>query len=58
MAEDYYAVLGISRDATDKDIRQVYRRLARKFHPDINPSGLRRCQEINAAYSILISVQS
>ena len=35
-----------------------YKNLIKRFHPDINPNGLRRCQEINAAYSILVSVQS
>jgi len=37
MAKNYYDVLGIKRDASDKEIRQAFRRLARKYHPDINP---------------------
>jgi DnaJ-class molecular chaperone len=38
MAKNYYDTLGIKRDASEKDIRQAYRRLARKYHPDVNPS--------------------
>jgi molecular chaperone DnaJ len=51
-----YDVLGIKKDATDKDIKQAYRRLARKHHPDVNPgdkSAEARFKEINAAYEIL-----
>ena len=35
--EDYYAALGIARDAKPQDIKKAYRRLARKNHPDVNP---------------------
>lgn len=52
-------ILGIeSASISRKQLRIKYKNLIKHFHPDINPSGLRRCQEINAAYSILISVQS
>ncbi|MDE2716410.1 MAG: DnaJ domain-containing protein, partial [Chloroflexota bacterium] len=35
--KSYYDVLGVEKSATDKDIRQAFRRLARKYHPDLNP---------------------
>ncbi|GAG50434.1 unnamed protein product, partial [marine sediment metagenome] len=34
--KDYYAILGVKRGASDKEIRQAYRRLARKYQPDVN----------------------
>jgi hypothetical protein len=37
------------------ELRAAYRRLMMRYHPDVNPSGLERCKDINAAYSILIS---
>lgn len=55
-SKDYYKVLGITRDASQKDIKQAYRRLARKHHPDLNPgdkSAEARFKEINAAYEVL-----
>jgi len=56
MARDYYQVLGVPHNASDKDIRKAYRRLARKHHPDVNPgdkSAEARFKEINAAYEVL-----
>jgi molecular chaperone DnaJ len=55
MAGDYYEILGVSRDADKEDIKRAYRRLARKYHPDVNkePGAEERFKEINRAYEIL-----
>jgi curved DNA-binding protein len=53
---DYYDVIGVSRSATEKEIRQAYRKLARKFHPDLNPNDKQaeaRFKEISEAYDVL-----
>ncbi len=53
---NYYDVLGVSRDASDKDIRKAFRRLARKYHPDVNPgdkTAEERFKEINRAYEVI-----
>ena len=52
---DLYAVLGVSHDATDDEIKSAYRRLARELHPDVNgdPRAERRFKEISAAYETL-----
>lgn len=55
MATDYYSVLGVARDASKEDIKQAYRRLARKYHPDVNKEAgaEERFKEINRAYEVL-----
>lgn len=54
--KDYYATLGVSKTATDKEIKAAYRKLARKFHPDVNPgdkSAEDKFKEISEANDIL-----
>jgi curved DNA-binding protein len=53
--KDYYDVLGVARTATDDEIRQAYRKLARKYHPDVNkdPSATDRFKDINEANDVL-----
>ncbi len=53
MARDYYAMLGVSRNASDTEIKRAYRKLARELHPDINPDEGERFKEISAAYEVL-----
>jgi curved DNA-binding protein len=56
MPKDYYTILGVPHNATDKDVRTAYRRLARKYHPDVNPGQTEaesRFKEINEAHEIL-----
>ena len=51
---DYYAVLGLTKDASEGDIKRAFRELARKHHPDVNPrDGGEAFREINEAYAVL-----
>ncbi len=57
---DYYAVLGVERNASEKDIKKAYRRLARQYHPDVNPGDTEaeeKFKQINEAYEVLSDAQ-
>src|SRR3954462_13435070 len=52
---DYYELLGVSRDASDADIKKAFRRLARQLHPDVSdePDAEERFREVSEAYEVL-----
>lgn len=55
-SKDYYKILGVSKTASAEDIKKAYRKLARKYHPDVNPGNKAaeaRFKEINEAYEVL-----
>lgn len=61
MAASYYETLGVGKTATEKDIRQAYRRLARQYHPDVNSgdkASEQKFKEINEAYGVLSNADS
>ncbi len=54
--KDYYKILGVSKEADEKEIKKAYRKLARQYHPDVNPndkSAEAKFKEINEAYEVL-----
>ncbi|TMR31082.1 DnaJ domain-containing protein, partial [Actinomadura geliboluensis] len=55
MANDYYATLGVRRDASADEVKKAYRRLARELHPDVNPDPetQEKFKEITQAYEVL-----
>lgn len=56
MARDYYGILGVDREATEQEIKRAYRKLARKYHPDVNPSdeAAEKFAEISLAQEVLL----
>ena len=55
MAKSYYDVLGVTRDADDDAVKKAYRKLARKYHPDVSkdPEGEAKFKEVGEAYEVL-----
>lgn len=53
--KDYYKIMGVSRQATQEELKKAYRKLAREFHPDVSkaPNAEQRFKEINEAYEVL-----
>jgi hypothetical protein len=51
-ATDFYEALGVSRGASKDELKQAFRKMARKYHPDVNPDGTDKFKEINRAYEV------
>lgn len=61
MAKDYYSTLGVKKSASTKDIKAAFRKLARKYHPDVNPDDAeaeRKFKEINEAHDVLANEEN
>ena len=59
MPQDYYIELGVPRNAADKEVKAAYRRLARRYHPDVNksdPDAETRFKRVNEAYQDLYEI--
>ena len=55
-SKDYYKILGVNRNASEREIKQAYRRMARKYHPDVNAgdkSAEEKFKRVNEAYEVL-----
>ena len=56
ITDDFYKALGVSEDASESDIKKAYRKLSRKYHPDLNPGdeqAEKKFKEISEAYDVL-----
>ena len=55
MAKDYFAILGVSKEATPEEIKRAYRKRARDLHPDVNPDphAQEQFKEVSTAYEVL-----
>ena len=56
LSEDFYKTLGVKEDASESDIKKAYRKLSRKYHPDLNPgneAAEKKFKEVSEAYDVL-----